>query len=428
MQTPADRNARHSRRWMVFGLFFLVYFFVYFHRVSTSVIASDLLGAFDTTATALGFMSSIYFYVYGFSQPVVGYLTDRIGYRRVIAYWTFTAAAGAFIFGMAPNIAWATFGRAMIGFGVGGVYVPTLKALSEWFAPKSFATMVGLMMSVGNLGAVIATTPLAWAAVQWGWRPTFFLIGGITLAMALLILVATDEPPASRQTARAPAHSADGPAASLGGDIIAIFSSLHFWLIVTVFFGVYGTAVTLQGLWATPFLMTALGVERILASKLNMLIPIGVIIGSPLFGWMSERFRADKKWLLVGITAFYTLCWAAILALFDRPSIAIFAVILAGLGIMIGGFISIIWGIIRETTPDERMGLTSGIVNPFPFLGVAVFQVLTGNILDRAGRVGDHYPLAGFKGAFGVCFACALACLALSFFLKSRSSIETHGD
>ncbi len=50
-------------RWMVFSVICVVYFFVYFHRVSTSVIVSDLLDAFHTHATALGFMSSMYFYI-----------------------------------------------------------------------------------------------------------------------------------------------------------------------------------------------------------------------------------------------------------------------------------------------------------------------------------------------------------------------------
>jgi MFS family permease len=158
-----------------------------------------------------------------------------------------------------------------------------------------------------------------------------------------------------------------------------------------------------------------------LASELNMLIPIGVIVGSPLFGWLPDRFGLNKKHILIGITAAYALSWAAILLIFDRLAISGFVLIFTGMGIMIGGFISIIWGIIRDTTPAARLGLTAGILNPSPFLGVAVFQVLTGRILDHAGRVGDLYPLVGFKNAFWVCWATTLVCLALTLFLNSKS-------
>jgi sugar phosphate permease len=420
MQQPAETAYRDPHRWVVFILISLIYFFVYFHRVSTSVIVSDLLAAFNTTATALGFMSSMYFYIYAFNQPIVGYLADRIGSRRVIAYWSVTAAVGCFIFGMAPSIGWASFGRALIGFGVGGVYVPTVKALSQWFNQKSFAAMIGLLMSVGNFGAVVATTPLAWAAGTWGWRPTFFVIGGVTLGMAILVLTITHDPPGSGKSDQGPALSAPAPPIGLAANVTAILSSLQFWLVVSIFFGIYGTAVTLQGLWATPFLMTVLDVERILASKLNMLIPIGVIVGSPLFGWLPDRFDLDKKYMLIGITAVYTLCWVVILVAFDRLGISGFALIFTGMGVMIGGFISTIWGIIRDTTPAERLGLTSGILNPSPFLGVAVFQVMTGRILDRAGRVGGLYPLSGFKSAFSICLAGIVVCLVLTLLIKSK--------
>ena len=425
MPPATAANDRDPHRWVVFSVICLIYFFVYFHRVSTSVIVSDLLAAFNTNTTALGFMSSMYFYIYALNQPIVGYLADRIGPRRVIAYWSMTAAVGCFIFGTAPSIGWATLGRALIGFGMGGVYVPTVKALSQWFSEKEFATMVGLLMSVGNFGAVVATTPLAWAAGTWGWRPTFFLIGGITLAMAILMLTITHDFPRSKHMDAQDNEIPGKPSPGLAGNMVTIISSTQFWLVAAIFFGVYGTAVTLQGLWATPFLMAVLEVERILASQLNMLIPIGVIIGAPFFGWLPNRFSLNKAHTLTFITAVYTLCWLAILLVFNRLGVVGYAVLFFVMGVVIGGLISTIWGIIRETTPAERLGLTSGILNPAPFLGVAAFQVMTGRIIDQAGHVGELYSLAGFKSAFNVCLAGALACLVLSFFIKARA---TSGD
>lgn len=417
---PEATSHRDPHRWVVFSVICLIYFFVYFHRVSTSVIASDLLTTFDTTAAALGFMSSMYFYIYAFNQPIVGYLADRIGPRRVIAYWSMTAALGCLIFGMAPSIGWASAGRALIGFGVGGVYVPTVKALSQWFREKEFATMVGLLMSMGNLGAVIATTPLAWAAATWGWRPTFFLIGGITLCMAIVMLTLTRDPPAASRPEPGEAGPAGKAAPGLADNILAILRSSQLWLVVIIFFGFYGTAVTLQGLWATPFLMTVLNIERILASQLNMLIPIGVIVGAPFFGWLPDRFELNKSRVLMAITAIYTTCWVAIMVIFGHLGMVGFSIIFLVMGVVIGGMISTVWGVIREITPTERLGLTSGILNPAPFLGVAVFQVLTGNILDRAGQSDGLYPLAGFKSAFAVCLAAAVVCLVLSLFVKSK--------
>ena len=408
-------------RWMVFSVICVVYFFVYFHRVSTSVIVTDLLDAFHTHATALGLMSSMYFYLYAFEQPLVGYLSDRLGPRRVIGYWTMAAAAGCFIFGMAPNIGWASVGRALIGFGVGGVYVPGVKAISLWFRKEEFATMIGLLMSVGNFGAVIATTPLAWATESWGWRVTFFLIGGITLGLAFVTLFFTRDYGGPSDPVPENPGTASGTGAGTAARVMQLLTSGQFWILSIIFFGVYGTLLTLQGLWATPFLMAALGVERIFASKLNMLIPVGVIIGAPFFGWLTDRFSLDKKKIFTVILTLYTLTWVGVTLFSSQLWTVGLSLVMLLMGIFAGGFISTLWGIVREILPAEILGLTSGILNLSPFLGVGAFQVLTGAILDRAGREGNLYPLSGFKNAFLICLSGIVVCLVLSFFLKLKS-------
>jgi MFS family permease len=418
-RTPNTYGDPH--RWMVFSVICVVYFFVYFHRVSTSVIVTDLLDAFHTHATALGLMSSMYFYLYAFEQPLVGYLSDRLGPRRVIGYWTMAAAAGCFIFGMAPNIGWASVGRALIGLGVGGVYVPGVKAISLWFRKEEFATMIGLLMSVGNFGAVIATTPLAWATGSWGWRVTFFLIGGITLGLAFVTLFFTRDYGGPSDPVPGNPGTASGTGAGTAARVMQLLTSGQFWILSIIFFGVYGTLLTLQGLWATPFLMAALGVERIFASKLNMLIPVGVIIGAPFFGWLTDRFSLDKKKIFTVILTLYTLTWVGVTLFSSQLWTVGLSLVMLLMGIFAGGFISTLWGIVREILPAEILGLTSGILNLSPFLGVGAFQVLTGAILDRAGREGNLYPLSGFKNAFLICLSGIVVCLVLSFFLKLKS-------
>ena len=401
-------------RWMVFSVICLVYFFVYFHRVSTSVIVPDLLKAFDTHATALGLMSSMYFYIYAFEQPMVGYLTDRLGPMKVIGLWSLVAATGCLMFGMAPNIFWASVARALIGFGVGGVYVPAIKAFSQWFRKKNFSFMIGLLMSVGNFGAVIATTPLAWSVDLWGWRITFFVIGGITFILAFVTLFFTHDKKDTEASNRLSEN------ATSERSVFQIFIASRMWLIASIFLGIYGTVLTLQGLWATPFLMSALGITRIYASKLNMLIPIGFIVGSPLIGWFCERLSWPKITTLRVIICVYTISWVGITYCHSWLGAVGLSIMLLGMGIVAGGFISVFWGLIREITPDKNMGMVSGLLNPAPFLGVAIFQVVTGTILNRTERIDGLYPMSGFIDAFTVCVVIITLCLGLSFFLRNR--------
>ena len=414
---------RDSHRWMVFSVISLIYLFVYFHRVSTSVIAQDILKAFNVNATALGFMSSMYFYLYAFEQPVVGYFTDKLGARRVIAYCTLAAAAGCFMFALAPGIGWASAGRALIGIGVGGVYIPAVKSFSQWFRKNEFATMVGLLLAVGNFGAIIATTPLAWAAKNWGWRASFHIIGWISLALAAGALFLIKDFKESGATVE-DEHISEP--AGTGTEEIPFYMALisfQFWILAVIFFGVYGIVMTFQGLWATPYLMAVLETDRIAASRLNMLIPMGFIVGAPLFGRLSDRIFKSKIQVIILLLAILTLSWAGILFGMELGMLPVIFILII-MGIATGGFISTFWAHIRETTPARILGSVSGLLNPAPFLGVAVFQVLTGSFLDRGRLIDGTYPSGAYRSSFMLCFLVSCACFILSFFLKEHKPEE----
>lgn len=161
----------------MFGVLGMLYFFVCLHRISPTVIARDLVLEFDAGATALGLMASAYFYLYAIVQPPVGLLSDLWGPRRLITVFTLMAGLGAFIFGSASSMTMATVGRAIIGIGVGGVFVPALKIFSIWYREREFASVTGMFLACGNLGNLSASLPLTYLILLLGWRSSLFAIG-----------------------------------------------------------------------------------------------------------------------------------------------------------------------------------------------------------------------------------------------------------
>ena len=423
MQTEAKSQSLDAHRWVVFGVICSIYILVYFHRVSTSVIATDLLAAFQTNAAALGFMSSMYFYLYGVEQPLVGYLSDRLGPRRVVVLWSLIAALGCVVFGLAPSIGWATVGRAVIGFGVGGVYVPAIKAISQWFSRKDLGTMTGMLIGSGNLGAIVATTPLAWMASTWGWRLTFFAIGAVTVGLALIGFfivkdyVDRDAPPLKT----AP------PKKSFKASSLNILTSSWFWLVAALFFGAFGGIVSLQGLWATPFLMSLFNLDRDYASMINVALPIGYMLGAPFFGRLGDRVFGDRVHLLIFLFALLTCAWLALTFLPRLLGLGGVTALYAIVGGIAGGVGTTLWATAQAKTPPVIMGLMSGLMNPFPLLGMAVMQGVTGAIVNRAGKVGNVYAAEGYRNAFLVLLLIAAACFVLCVVFRSRLSTKKQG-
>ena len=120
-------------RWVIFWILAVGYLFVYFHRVSSAVVAPELVKTFGISGATLGILASAYFYPYAIMQIPVGLLSDSLGPRKTVTLFLLIAFVGAVLFGLSPNISIAIFARVLVGLGVAALFVPTMKILAEYF-------------------------------------------------------------------------------------------------------------------------------------------------------------------------------------------------------------------------------------------------------------------------------------------------------
>jgi MFS family permease len=102
-------------------------------------------------------------------------------------------------------------------------------------------------------------------------------------------------------------------------------------------------------------------------------------------------------------------------------------VLYAVVGLLAGGIGTTLWATAQAKTPPAVMGLMSGLMNPFPLLGMAVMQGVTGAIVNRAGKVGDVYAPEGYRNAFFLLLVIAAACLVLCCVFRKRLSTKKYG-
>ena len=402
------------QRWLILIILNAVYFFVYFHRTSTAVLAPYLMEEFSASAASLGGMSAAYFYPYALSQPLVGYLTDRWGPRKVVTFSTAIGFFGALLFGLAPTLFLAALGRGLIGLGAAGVFVPALKALLLWFGPQAFAQMNGILLVTGNIAAITSATPFAWTIQQTGWRISFFFIAGISIALTSLSWAyVRDFPPG-----HVPETAGKLSERPVGKTFLLILKNPFFWTLVALFFTYGGAFQTFQGLWGYPFLIDVFHYDKLAASNLLVLIAIGVIVGGPILSYLTDKSFSRKKGPLLSLCiGVQVLIWSGIV--FGGPSLGPISmgILLFAMGATLAGTLSILWAIIREVSAPERLGTVMGLVNPAPFLGVAIFQPATGYLMDRVGKTGAGFPFEAYQNAFGLCLASLSVAFIISLFL-----------
>jgi sugar phosphate permease len=422
-------------RWWMLGVMGAIYFLACIHRISPTVIARDLVNEFGADATALGFMASAYFYLYAAIQPPVGILSDTMGPRRVVTIFTLVACLGCLVFGLAPSMLMAGVGRALIGIGVGGIFVPGLKIFSNWYKPKEFAGVTGLFLSLGGAGSLSGSLPLTYLVLLLGWRLSFVGIGGVSMLFGVLAwIILRDRPEDKGWPPIIDTHPLSSTQAapvqedmSMGKRLGLIFKSWGFWLITLSYFFFGGPGLTFQGLWAVPYLMDIYGYTRLQAGGLLMVMPLGSIIGAPLIGFLADRVNMERKWALV-ISLFFPLaCWGVFFLTGGKPHPGLIIPMLFIFGFFGWGALSLYMTMGKEIFPTTLTGTAMGLMNPAAFLATALFQPFTGYLMDLVGKTGSAYPLKAYQQVFTVFFISMVLSFSLILFLKIPKAGRMEG-
>jgi len=376
-------------RWLIFFVLALAYLFVYFHRLSLSVVANDLIKEFQTTASVMGLLGSIYFYCYAFMQFPAGLLSDSLGPRKSVTLFLIIASAGSIIFGFAPTIKIAFLGRVMVGLGVSMVFIPTMKILSRWFHPHEFAFMTGILNAVGGIGVLAATWLLALMTLLLGWRVSFELIGCCTfIIVAMVWFIVSDRPedkgwPSLEELDKEKGKISE-PAKQIPllQGVRQVISEKYFWPVAIWFFFDCGIFFGFGALWGGPYLMDVYGMTRAQAGTTLSMIAWGMIIGSPPLGFISDKLMKSRKkpFVLCNLILVVELVFLTIFPSgLSRIALLIFFFIFS---ICASSVVIFAFTIIKELFPVEIAGTSTGMVNLFPFLGGAVFMPLLGWVLD----------------------------------------------
>lgn len=419
-------SARYRRlRRLAYTLGTAAFILAFFHRVAPGAIAADLRGAFDASATALGFIAAFYFYPYSIMQLPSGVLADSVGPRKLFTAGSLVAGAGSLVFAYAPSVSWLLAGRALVGLGVAVAFISVLKLIASWYSEREFGTWVGVLMLFGNLGALLAAYPLAWVTQHVSWRAVFAAAGAVSIVTALCIwLWVRDDP---REAGLPSPHAGDkaGDAGAHAGwwdGLVRVATNRDTWPGCFMHLGMVGSYLTFSGLWAVPYLTDALGHTRTSATLHVTAMILGFAFGSVAVGALSDRMGRRLP-LLRALSLLYLLSWLPWVMGWQLPvtaSLAAFA--LMGLGI---AGASLAWALAKELNPPALSGTATSLVNTGGFLGTALFQPLVGWVLDRSAAAA---PIDGYRSAAAVLAAIALFGVLAAFFIRETGCRNIYAE
>jgi MFS family permease len=413
----------YNRRWILFAAVSLLFGLSMFYRSSIAVLTTELMRDVPMDMGALGLVSAAFFYTYALLQIPGGLLLDRFSPAKVMAAFYFSALVGVILFSIADSPGVMVLGRLLMGAGMACGFIGALKIISLQFPPDRFATLSGVVVSVGNMGIVVATTPLVLWAQGLGWRTTFLLVGLFHLAVTLAFVVAFRERRGHGREATLQAGAEWK--GQLGGLRLAL-RDRQVWLISWSAFIRYGILAAVQGLWAGPYLMDVMGFSPVAAGNLLFLLTLGVVIGNPVSGFLSDRILRKRKGIMVIALAGLSLTLAGLAFVPVGAPLWLLAALFSAFGIFAGTG-SIPYAHLKELTPPDRSATALTVLNFFAIVGAGVFTQGLG-LLMKALYPASMLSHEAFVAMFLVCAAViAVGGILYALTRESVSGIDAGG-
>lgn len=406
ISAPTFRSpTQHStQNWRLIVFVFLPfaagYHLSHLFRTINALISGQLASDLALSAAHLGLLTSVYFLTFGAAQIPIGVLLDRYGPRRVQSVLLLVAAAGATLFGASQGFGALVVARAMIGVGVAAALMAGLKAIVLWFPKERVALVNGYMSMFGTLGAVTATAP-AERLLDWiGWRGLFELLAAATAGAAVLIYFLVPEP----ASAASPAKS------SKPVSLKTVYADSRFWRLAPLSATCAGSAWSLQGLWAAPWLTDVERLDRSSVVTHLFVMAIALSFGALLIGTIADRMRrrgVGPQGLLAVAAALVITAQLALILRLPLPTFLPWSVVAVfGSAAVLG------YAILTEYFPKELAGRANSALSVVHFGWAFVIQYATGLVVEQWPSQDGHYPAIAYQVAFGFNAAFQIAALA----------------
>ncbi len=391
LRTPGNRpNPPHmtQRQLIVLAVCVGIFALGQFHRASGSVFSPILMDRFGySPATVAGLVSAMFFATIAVQIPF-GSALDRFGPRRILALCMLLVAAGTVVFALTGSYLETLTSRVLIGVGLASMGAATHVIIARNFTPADFGYTSGLVVTLGGVGGLLGTYPLALALAGLPWAAVFGGVAALTLLLAFGVWKGV-RPGAGAQTLR------EEDDTNLG--YVHLLKMPEYRAVLVLGLVTFAPITTITGLWGGPYLQDVTGLAPEVAGAILSVFFAASILGGYVFGLLDRHARSRKAVILGG--AGVSVAALAGLAIGVGSGTWV-PVVLLLLMIFAQQFYIPLGAQMRHAVPDQVLGRASTLFTCLSVAAIPLLQITFGLVLDWAAGLGmavaDQY-----RAAFG---------------------------
>lgn len=402
-------------RWRALSVCFFAGVAVFIAYIGYSTQVTTIMENLDVNYTQIGSLASITALTGGITLLVVGNWVDSRGPRAGTVAGLLIAGLGQIIFTIAPNYEFLLLSRALMGIGIGLLFVGPYTMVARWFERSGkVAGALGVMGATEGVGTLVATYLLAIVYTSAGYDAGNVVASIIIIGMALVAVVLLKEPPHLERGKLAP------PEEGILKQYLKVLSHRNIIAASFVLIGLWGV-FSMVVFWVPTLLMEEAGWSAEGAGFMAAVYPLVGTVAAVVAGLISDQLRRRKPLLLLsglglalssigfalallagnytvlaillpiaGIFHYTGLPIAFALA-FDSVGIRLTATangFLHGIGCIVGGLVfPLVIGAVRDATGSYNAGFITLAITMFVLnflIPLVVMKDVTPSKTDRA--------------------------------------------
>jgi MFS family permease len=330
-------------------------------------------------------VSAVYWSIVLFTFPV-SVLVDRWSRRKTIGLmavvWSVATGLGAF----SKNFRHLFYARTVIGIGEAG-YAPGGSAMiSALYPVNKRSWMMGLWNASIPLGSAIGVAIGGIIASNWGWRNALGIVAIPGMLVAIAFFFIKDYKTIHLLKSDGPSTSADEPP-KVKMSVKDLFTEfIRKPSLIYTYFGMAGVVFTTTSLltWLPTYFHRVQGVPEGPAGLKSSAVMLFAIIGAPLGGYITDRWRKKRINARLLLPTLTTLISAFLLFMaFGVFSGQMQYLVLLSVGISITAFISAAAAVTQDVVHAGLRAISYAIaVVVQNLLGASLGPIVMGAISD----------------------------------------------
>jgi ACS family hexuronate transporter-like MFS transporter len=285
---PAEKPRSYSRiHWWITALLFFSTVINYMDRQNLSILARTIQNDLRITDLQYSYVVQAFLLAYTLSYIVAGRITDWLGTRASMAVFIIWWSLADICTSLSRSVYSLGFFRFLLGMGEPGNYTAAPKAVSEWFAAKDRALIIGIYTAGATLGATLAPPAIAYLAGHFGWRLVFVCTGSLGLLWVIPWLLIYRKP-AEADRPRDEAEPAAPDVAAAGSPWRAVLLRRETWILTV------GRLITdpvwyFYLFWFPKYLADSRHMTLMEVGRIAWIVYLGADIGCIAGGYLSGK-------------------------------------------------------------------------------------------------------------------------------------------